>query len=149
MCRMKFDLIWLAALVVVLFFGVLAYMMGAHMKEHGQWASETELARSRTRAETVQATVLRKRKRWQEGRLSTQPVALDYLATFALEDGSELELVLPDERHYLGLAERECGTLQYDGQRYVSFEPEDSGLRGFIREFREENARVKARSKKY
>lgn len=142
---MELDLAWLLALVVVLFFVVLAYTMYAHLKESGQWNDEADLESMRSQAKTVQATVLRKRKRWKECQLPTQPVALDFLATFVLEDGSEVELVLPNEEKYFWLTEGQSGTLQYDGQRYVSFGNDGNGLAGFIREFREENARVKQR----
>ena len=69
----------------------------------------------------------------------------DKCKPFVLEDGSEVELVLPNEEKYFWLTEGQSGTLQYDGQRYVSFGNDGNGLAGFIREFREENARVKQR----
>lgn len=112
---MELDLAWLLALVIVLFFVVLAYTMYAHLKESGQWNDEADLECMRSQAKTMQATVLSKRKRWKEGQLPTQPVALDFLATFVLEDGSEVELVLPNEKKYFWLTEGQCGTLQYDG----------------------------------
>ena len=142
---MEFDLSWLLALVIVLFFVVLASMIYAHLKESGQWTDETDAEHLNLRTKTIQATVLRKRKQWREGQLPTQPVDLTYLATFVLEDGSEVELVLPSEKKYFWLTEGQHGTLQYDGQRYVSFGDDNSGIKGFIREFREENARVKQR----
>ena len=94
---------------------VLAHTMYAHLKESGQWNDEADLECMRSQAKTMQATVLSKRKRWKEGQLPTQPVALDFLATFVLEDGSEVELVLPNETKYFWLTEGQCGTLQYDG----------------------------------
>ena len=39
---MRWDLSWLLALVTVLFFVVLAYMIYAHLKESGQWTDETD-----------------------------------------------------------------------------------------------------------
>ena len=142
---MEFSMTWLLAAVLVLFFVVLTYMIYMHLKESGQWPEEADAEHVRLRTKTAQAVVLGKRKRWSEGQLPTQPVDLTYLATFALEDGSKVELVLPSKEKYFWLTEGQRGTLQYDGQRYISFESDSDGIAGFIREFREENARVRKR----
>ena len=54
---MELDLAWLLALVVVLFFVVLAYTMYAHLKESGQWNDEADLESMRSQAKTVQAGI--------------------------------------------------------------------------------------------
>lgn len=99
---MELDLAWLLALVIVLFFVVLAYTMYAHLKESGQWNDEADLECMRSQAKTMQATVLSKRKRWKEGQLPTQPVALDFLATLYWKTAVKLNWCCPMRQNIFG-----------------------------------------------
>lgn len=114
-------LIGLACLVV------LAVMLG---RSAGRWAMDRLKPR---RSVPVRVAARRAETKKHKGRRGGEFTAVCFCVTFETEDGASREFSVSSEE-YSGLDVGDCGTLTYQGGRYLGFVSEQRQGTGWIEE---------------